>query len=97
MKYELLIGNTTFDYREKLYFRRISWSLASALTSLCSRFSPWNILPVVKLFACLGVYAYLVSNERPNFQGILFVQSLLSSTFRKQTVRSSGTGSETRI
>ncbi len=55
-----------------MYFRAISRSLSSSLASLCSKFYPGNILPVVKLFACLGVFAYQTSNENPNFSRHLF-------------------------
>ena len=48
-----------YGYLKKMYFRPIS--------ALCSKFYPGIILPVVKLFACLGVFAYLTSNENPSF------------------------------
>ncbi len=44
-----------------MYFRQISRSLASSLTSLYEKFYPWNhakgVVLVVTFFVCLEVYA----------------------------------------
>ncbi len=38
-----------------------------SLLSLWSKKYPWNIRPVVNLFTCLEVFAYLTLHENPNF------------------------------